>query len=230
MTETRCSACLHPAVGRIEEALRAGTPMRQVARAFGVGRGVLARHREHTSQSAASVPALEDARTVLERALALTEESMNALSRAEESGRLPMILSALKSCRSSARQLRRSYAEAAASDSDRARLEILYQRAVGAYSRSVGKGQIEFSALEGLRGTLEDLRLAAGELDGELQMVVIGPGGVRHVGALFPASRLPAKYRRGADIQLRLQAPGQIDLGAFEPLEQGGNGSTERRD
>ena len=212
----RCSACLHPDVDSIEDALRTGTSVREVARRYGLGRGVLARHLTHTGELVEATPGLIDARTVVERSLAIMEESLNALARAEESGRLPMILAALKGARASARQLRRGYAEQVASDTDRTRVELLYARSVAAYSRSIGKGQLEFSALEGLRGTVEDLRLAAGQVEGEIRVVLLGPDGERTEGPLIPASRVPPKYRRGASIQLKFASPAALDPDPFD--------------
>ena len=216
MAETRCSACLSPHVDAIEDALRSGTSVREVARQYRLGRGVLGRHLSHTGEPAVPAPSLIDARTALERSLALMEESMNALARAEESGRLPMILAALKGARASARQLRKGYEETSASSTDRTRLEVLHERAVAAYSRSIGKGQVEFSALEGLRRTVEDLRMAAGQVEGEVRFVLVGPGGERTEGPLIPASRVPPKYRRGGSIQLTFASPAVLDPDPFE--------------
>jgi transposase-like protein len=52
VADSRCSACARDDVDQLEAALAAGVPVRAVARRYGLGRGVLARHRQHMDASA----------------------------------------------------------------------------------------------------------------------------------------------------------------------------------
>jgi transposase-like protein len=159
MTEPRCSVCLHPQVEAIEASLRAGTPAREVAREFGIGRNVLARHRCHLQEPGANPspsPALAGG-TLTERRIASCERALFVLAEAEASGRLPLVVQALRGARASARMLRRDTEAGDLSSADRERVENLYQRTVAVVERSRGLGSLELASLEALRGALDDL-------------------------------------------------------------------------
>src|SRR5262245_33040659 len=51
-----CTICCHPAVERIAEHLRAGTPLRQIAGDFGLSLGSLSRHKQHLGNGITTAP------------------------------------------------------------------------------------------------------------------------------------------------------------------------------
>ena len=223
---TRCRACAHPDLAGIEAALAAGTSARAVARRYGIGRGVISRHLRHSTAAATGpAPDLLDADPG-RRAMAALDAALEALERAEAEGRLALTVAAIRGARSAARQVA-SLASGPISDADRLVIESLYERAVHVYSRCRGRGDLELRALSALRGILSDVRDAAGEVEGEVELVMRFPGSTNEPGVLIPASKLPTEYRDGGVIRLSFGEPRRPNLAPYEPEEQpptNGNG------
>lgn len=229
---TRCAACRHPDVDAIEAALAAGTSAREVARRFGLGRGIIARHVRHIDTvTAEPSPDLLDPDPG-RRAMASLDASLDVLERAEAHGRLPLLIGALRGARSAARAVAR-LSEGPVSDEDRIVVEQLYIRAVACCSRAVGRGGLELSALSALRGILDDVRAAAGEVEGEVFFTMGYADGSTFRGEdahaiPIPASKLPPALRDGGVIRLRWPGGPSSD-GDFTPPEpEGGNGNGHR--
>lgn len=224
----RCAACSHPDRDGIDAGLAAGTPAREVARRFGVGRNVLARHREHLAEHELGDVAGPPPPGLLDpdhgaRVLASFAASLDALERAEEAGRLPLVVSAIRGTRAASRQLVGLHL-GEVSDGDR--VEDLYRRVVAVYGRCVGRGGLELAALSALRGVLADVRAAAGEVQGEAEIKInhadgtpAGPSG------FVPASSV-AGWPAGRVIELSFPqtSAADIDPRLLPPEEPNGNG------
>jgi hypothetical protein len=202
--DPRCSACLHPKVEAIEDALRAGTPARKVARAYGLGRNIVNRHRAHVRglEDAPEAAATLARGTLTERRLAAAELAFEALARAERAGRLPLVLGALRGARAASRQLRRDLEPEQLSGEERERVEALYQRTLRVLEGSRGLGSLELAALESLRASLDDLAAVAEPAPEEFVPVYIvlpnpdgTPGEPRGEPIMWPASSITPKWR-----------------------------------
>jgi hypothetical protein len=222
---SRCSVCSSPQVAELDAALAAGESIRATARKFGVPRSTLGRHAAHLiADDADPRPALLDA-DAGRRALAVLDESLELVERAESTGRAPEILIALRGARAAARALVRAF-PGPATDRDRAVVEGLYERSVGLYGRVQGIPRLEQAAMATMRGLLADVRkIADHDDDGEVRIrLVFADGTPTGPGSLVPRSALgPGPLR---DIKLTL--PGQQpSLGSYEvePDDEGnGNG------
>jgi hypothetical protein len=156
MSDRGCGLCSHSELQAVEEALAAGTSGRAVARRWGVGRNVVARHRRdghRGGQPVETEPGLvaEDTRARFE---ALYAEVMGALDRAEAFGNLSAVIRAQAGARAMLRSSLRRYGHAVrratpTSPVDKQRAEEQWREAVRTFERAKGRGAVELAALAG---------------------------------------------------------------------------------
>ena len=98
-----CTVCKHQQREKIDEAILSGTSFRSIADRFGPSKSALIRHRVHITNEMARASGDEkklNAAFLIEKLDHLREKAENILHKAEESGSLPVALSAIRESRS----------------------------------------------------------------------------------------------------------------------------------
>lgn len=98
----RCTICNHDDREAIDKALLLGTPLRDIARQFGVSKDAPSRHRPHVSQSLSRVVAAREeagATSALARLEDLHTRATRVLDASEADGKTSMSLAAIRELR-----------------------------------------------------------------------------------------------------------------------------------
>ena len=101
---TTCKVCNHDELNTINQKLVAGVPLRDLEKAYDIGRMSLSRHREkHIPKTLIKAKALKDesaADNLLDRVEGLFDQAQDLLATAKENGKFGPAVAALKECRS----------------------------------------------------------------------------------------------------------------------------------
>ena len=101
---TQCKVCNHEEVNTINQKLVSGVPLRDLEKAYDIGRMSLSRHREkHIPQTLAKAQAVKEqtaADDLLNRVESLFDQSQELMNVARQNGKYSPAVSAIKECRS----------------------------------------------------------------------------------------------------------------------------------
>jgi hypothetical protein len=160
----RCGACDHPEREALDRALTDGTPSRAVARQFGLGRGVVSRHRSHSGAGLEPVPSGRDH----------FNEAIKQLSRATTDRQKLRCLEAIRAALAlELRDHRRARAAIKAPNEDQLRtLEANVSAAWEAYEASTGL-DTSLRALQGIREALGQLRAVMAKLEQPAEWITV---------------------------------------------------------